>query len=250
MAQADARRCVLLPEVREMPRATPLVNKILSALTESDLSLLTPYLKPVDLPLRKRLETPRRSIEHIYFPDKGFVSVVADGAPYQHVEVGLIGREGMTGLAVVLGTDRTPNATLVQNAGAGQRISADSLRGAMGKSSSLQPLLLLYAHAFLIQATQTAKANARCSLEERLARWLLMAHDRLDTDDLNITHDFLSVMLGVRRPGVTVALSLLEKSGLISTNRGVISVLDRAALKQAASGAYGVAEAEYNRVFG
>src|SRR4030095_14322761 len=157
----------------------------LSALTESDLSLLTPHLKPVDLPLRKRLETPQRSIEHVYFPDSGFVSVVADGAPDQHVEVGLIGREGMTGLAVVLGADRTPNATFVQNAGAGQRIAADRLRDAMGKSSTLQPLLLLYAHTFLIQATQTAKANARSSLDERLARWLLMAHDRLDTDALH-----------------------------------------------------------------
>ena len=137
------------------------VNKILSALTENDLSLLAPDLAPVDLPLRKRLEIARRSIEHIYFPDTGFVSVVADGAPEQHVEVGMIGREGMTGLAVVLGTDRTSNETYVQNAGAGQRISADSLRHAMGKSSTLQPLLLLYAHTFLIQVTQTAKANAR-----------------------------------------------------------------------------------------
>ena len=233
-----------------MPKAVPFANKILSALTASDLRLLAPRLTSVDLPLGKRLETPRRSIEHIYFPESGFVSVVADGAPDQHVEVGLIGREGMTGLAVILGADRTPNETLVQNEGAGQRITADSLRDAMGKSSTLQPLLLLYAHAFLIQATQTAKANAGSSLEERLARWLLMAHDRLDTDDLNITHEFLSVMLGVRRSGVTVALSLLEKGGLISTNRGVISVLDRAGLKQAANGAYGVAEAEFNRIFG
>lgn len=98
--------------------------------------------------------------------------------------------------------------------------------------------------------TQTARANARNKIEERLARWLLMAHDRLGTDELTITHEFLSVMLGVRRPGVTVALSLLEKSGLISTDRGVISVLDRTGLKRAANGAYGVAEAEYNRVFG
>src|SRR4030095_8714056 len=250
-AQADTRRFVLLPiEVREMAKATPFVNKILSALTESDLSLLTPHLKPVDLPLRKRLETPRRSIEHIYFPDSGFVSVVADGAPDQHVEVGMIGREGMTGLAVVLGTDRTPNETYVQNAGAGQRISVGSLRDAVGNSSTLQPLLLLYAHTFLVQVAQTAKANARSSLDERLARWLLMAHDRLDTDDLNITHEFLSVMLGVRRSGVTVALNLLENSALISINRGVVTIVDRKGLKAAANGDYGISEAEVDRVFG
>lgn len=162
----------------------------------------------------------------------------------------MIGREGMTGLAVVLGTDRTPNETYVQNAGAGQRISIGSLRDAVGKSSTLQPLLLLYAHTFLIQVTQTAKANARCSLDERLARWLLMAHDRLDTDDLNITHEFLSVMLGVRRSGVTVALNLLENSALISINRGIVTIVDRKGLKEAANGAYGVSEAEFNRVFG
>ena len=120
----------------------------------------------------------------------------------------------------------------------------------MDESASLRSHLLLYAHAFLVQVTQTAKANARNSIEERLARWLLMAHDRLETDVLTITHALLSVMLGVRRPGVTIALSLLEKGGLISTDRRAISVLDRTGLRRTAKGAYGVAEAEYNRVFG
>ena len=117
-------------------------------------------------------------------------------------------------------------------------------------SSTLRPLLLLYAYTFLIQTAQTAKANARSSLDERLARWLLMAHDRLETDDLNITHEFLSVMLGVRRSGVTVALNLLEGTALISINRGVVTIVDRKGLKAAANGAYGVTEAEYKRVFG
>ena len=165
-------------------------------------------------------------------------------------EVGLIGREGMSGLSVLLGTDRSPNDTIFQHVGVGLRITAVELRKAMLKSAPLRRQLQLYVHSFLIQVTQTARANARNKIEERLARWLLMAHDRLGTDELTITHEFLSVMLGVRRPGVTVALSLLEKSGLISTDRGVISVLDRTGLKRAANGAYGVAEAEYNRVFG
>jgi Crp-like helix-turn-helix protein len=251
MAQADARRFVLLPiEVRGMPKAPVFANKILSALTDDDLGLLTPYLKPVDLPLRKRLETARRLVAEVYFPDSGFVSVVADGAPDQHVEVGMIGREGMTGVAVVLGADRTPHDTFVQNAGAGQKISADRLRSAMGMSSTLRPLLLLYAYTFLIQTAQTAKANARSSIEERLARWLLMAHDRLETDDLKITHEFLSVMLGVRRSGVTVALNLLESTALISIHRGITTIVDRRGLRAAANGAYGVSEAEYDRVFG
>ena len=212
--------------------------------------MLAPHLKSVDLPLRKRLEAPRRATEHIYFPESGFASVVADGAVAQRVEVGMIGREGMTGLAVVLGTDRSPNETYIQNAGKGLQMPAAELRKVMATNASLHHHLLLYAHAFLMQATQTAKSNARNKIEERLARWLLMAHDRLDNDELAITHEFLSLMLGVRRPGVTVALSLLERSALITTDRGVISIVDRAGLKGAANGAYGTAETELNRIFG
>ena len=120
----------------------------------------------------------------------------------------------------------------------------------MKRSRSLQHCLQLYAHTFVIQVTGTARANARSKLEERLARWLLMAHDRLERDELLITHDFLSIMLCTRRPGVTVGLNLLEKTGVIRTHRGVISILDRTGLKRAANGAYGVPEAEFERLFG
>jgi CRP-like cAMP-binding protein len=221
----------------------------LSHLSSADFALLEPNLTRVDLPLRKRLEAPRRSIDHVYFPESGFVSVVADGG-VGRIEVGLIGREGMTGLAVVMGTDRTPNETFVQNAGEGSKIASASLRRAIGQSRSLHHCFLLYAHTFLLQATHTARANARSKLEERLARWLLMAHDRLEQDELVITHEFLSLMLGARRPGVTVGLNLLEKSGLIQNHRGVISIIDRTGLKRAANGAYGVPEAEFDRLFG
>ena len=236
-------------EVRSLVPA-PIANRLLSRLTAPDLGLLRPHLKDVDLPLRKRLETPRKIIEQIYFPESGFVSVVADGVANQRVEVGMIGLEGMTGLAVLLGTDRSPNETFVQNAGKGLRMPATELRKAMERSGTLRSHLLLYAHAFLVQATQTARANSRSKLEERLARWLLMAHDRLGTDDLVITHEFLSMMLGVRRPGVTVGLNLLERAALIRIHRGVISIIDRTGLKRAANGAYGVAEAEFSRLFG
>lgn len=242
-------QCSCPLEVEELAKASP-SNRLLSRLASDDLGLLKRHLERVDLPLRKRLESPRRDIEHVYFPESGFVSVVADGAPIRRVEVGLIGREGMTGLAVVLGADRSPNETFVQNAGSALRMPATDLRRAMERSSSLRSHLLLYAHAFLIQVMQTAKTNARSKIEERLARWLLMAHDRLNTDELGMTHEFLSVMLGVRRPGVTVALSFLERTALITTDRGVISIVDRAGLKRAANGAYGVAETEFNRVFG
>jgi CRP-like cAMP-binding protein len=229
---------------------TPAANKLLSRLPAPDLKLLTRHLKAVDLPLRKRLEISGRAIDQVYFLESGFASVVANGAPNYRVEVGMIGREGMTGLAVVLGTDRSPNDTYMQNAGKGLSMPVAELVKAMRRSTTLRSSLLLYVHAFLVQASQTAKANGRSKIEERLARWLLMAHDRLEKDDLVITHEFLSVMLGVRRPGVTVALSFLDKAGLITTDRGVISIIDRAGLKLATNGAYGVAEAELNRVFG
>lgn len=236
-----------LLEVRDLALAG---NKLLSRISTRDLKVLTRHLKAIDLPLRKRLETSGRPIDQVYFLESGFASVVANGTPADRVEVGMIGREGMTGLAVVLGTDRSPNDTYMQNAGKGLSMPAAELVKAMRSSTTLRSSLLLYAHAFLVQATQTAKANGRSKIEERLARWLLMAHDRLEADDLVITHEFLSVMLGVRRPGVTVALQFLEKTALITTDRGVISIVDRKGLKRAANGAYGVAEAEFNRVFG
>jgi CRP-like cAMP-binding protein len=229
-----------------LPKTT--TNRLLSRLPPRDFGLLAPHLMSVDLPLRKRLEIPDQAIEHVYFPESGFASVVSAGA--EQVEVGIIGREGMTGLAVVLGTDRTPNGTFIQNAGAGLMMAAAELRRLMKISVPLHDLLTLYAHTFLIQATQTARANGRSKIEERLARWLLMAHDRLESDKLAITHEFLSMMLGVRRPGVTIALSFLEKTALITTHRGVISIIDRRGLKRTANGAYGVSETEFNRVFG
>ncbi|HWO73416.1 MAG TPA: hypothetical protein VNN21_07650 [Dehalococcoidia bacterium] len=145
-------------------------NGILSRISATDLALLTPHLKPVDLPLRKQLETRRRPIEYIYFLDSGFASVVANGGAGHSIEVGLIGREGMTGLAVVLGTDRSPNDTFVQMAGMGSRIAVPNLRRALEKSRTLHSSCLLYAHAFTIQTMYTAMANGRSKLEERLAR--------------------------------------------------------------------------------
>jgi CRP-like cAMP-binding protein len=231
------------------PSYTP-QNHLLSRLTADDLALLKPGLTRVDLPLRKQLEAPGKRINSVYFIDSGFASVVADGSARNKIEVGMIGREGMTGVAVVLGSDRSPHETYIQNAGEGSRIGAAKLRTAITRSRSLQACLLLYAHAFLIQATYTAIANGRSKLEDRLARWLLMAHDRLDLDELSITHEILSIMLGVRRPGVTVALNLLERDGLIKSHRGVITIVDRKGLRRASNGAYGVPEAEFNRLFG
>jgi CRP-like cAMP-binding protein len=225
-------------------------NRILTRLSPGDFGLLKPHLEPVDLPARTRLEQPNKRIEHVYFIERGFASVVCNGAGHRDIEVGLIGREGVTGLAVIMETDRTPHQTFMQAAGAGQRIASSALREAMEQSAGLRRSLLHYCHAYVIQTAQTAMANGRSKIEERLARWILMAHDRLDGNELPLTHEFLATMLGVRRPGVTVALNLLERAGLIQANRGVIVVIDREGLVENSNGAYGASEAEFQRLFG
>ena len=231
-----------------LPRST--ANRLLSRLSSEDLLLLQPNLKRVDLPLRRQLERPNKPIDQIYFLESGFASVVADGSGGRGIEVGLIGREGMTGLPVLMGTDRSPHETFIQSAGEGVKISAGSLRKAIDHSRSLHRTFLLYAHAFALQVTNTATANGRSKIEQRLARWLLMAQDRIGGDEVSLTHELLSVMLGVRRPGVTVALGLLERAGVLHASRGVISIIDRKGLERLANNAYGVAEAEYRRLLG
>jgi CRP-like cAMP-binding protein len=224
-------------------------NRLLSRLSADDFALLARNLSAVDLPIRKRLEGRNARIDHVYFLESGFASVVGQSSG-RSIEVGMIGREGMTGLAVVLGTDRSINDTFIQGAGSGWKITAENLRQAMAQSSSLHAGWLLYAHAFGAQTTSTAVANGRSKIEERLARWILMASDRVDSDELDLTHEFLSMMLGVRRPGVTLALHLLVQSGLIQVARGIIRVIDREGMEEISNGAYGVPEAEFQRLFG
>jgi CRP-like cAMP-binding protein len=234
-----------------MPKAAPTrsPNRILSRLSPDELGLLQPHLEAVDLPVRKPLENRNKAIEHVYFIEHGFASVVANGTG-RSIEVGLIGREGMTGLAVLMGSDRTPHDTFMQAAGDGQRLPSATLRQVMDESPTIHRSFLHYGHAFVVQTAQTALANGRSKIEERLARWLLMSNDRLDGDEVPLTHEFLSVMLGVRRPGVTNALDLLEKKGLIRAKRRAIAILDRAGLRKSSNGAYGIAEADFQRLFG
>jgi CRP-like cAMP-binding protein len=217
-------------------------------LAPADLALLKPRLSAIDLPLRKHLELPNKAIDSVYFLDAGFASVVANGNG-QSIEVGLIGREGMTGLAVVMGADRSPNATYMQLAGHGRKISAADLRDAMSASETLRASFLRYGHAFIVQMSHTALANGRNKVEERLARWLLMARDRNDSNELSLTHEFMSIMLGVRRAGVTVALDVLEKKSLVRVKRGGVTILDRKGLEKMTNGAYGVPEAELKRLW-
>ena len=211
-------------------------NLILSRLSKTDLALLEPHLEPVDLPLRKVLGRANKKITAVYFPESGFASVVVNtGKP---IEVGLIGREGMTGLPVVLGGDRSDNETYMQAAGQGLCMRANELRNAIEKSRTLHSSMLRYAHAYLNQTAKTAVANGRSKIEERLARWLLMAHDRVESPELPLTHEFLAMMLGVRRPGVTVAVQHLEREGVIARRRGRIVICNREKLEKLSNGTY------------
>ncbi|HYV87476.1 MAG TPA: Crp/Fnr family transcriptional regulator [Candidatus Polarisedimenticolia bacterium] len=235
-----------MPEAR---RTNTDSNWILQNLTRKDSALLAPELESVDLPLRRSLESRNRKIEHVYFLDSGFASIVANGPHDRQIEVGLIGREGMTGSTLAMGTDRSPNETYMQQAGKGRRVKAAGFVRALEQCPGLRRSCLLFAHTLTIQTAHTAMANGRNKLEERLSRWLLMAHDRTDGDDLPITHEFLGLMLGTQRPGVTIAMNHLEQAGLIRARRGIVSILDRAALEKTAAGAYGTPEAELKRVF-
>jgi CRP-like cAMP-binding protein len=156
----------------------------------------------------------------------------------------------MSGTAVVLGGDQSPHATYIQVAGEAQWIKANQLRKAMRASDSLHALLLKYVQAFMAQTTHTAIANARAQIDRRLARWILMAHDRTGNKVLPLTHEFLALMLGVRRPGVTEALQSLKRQKLIGTGRNQITVLNRNGLEKMAGPSYGVPEKEYRRLIG
>jgi CRP-like cAMP-binding protein len=227
-------------------------NRILRCLSGQDLALLQPRLERVPLPFRKNLQPANRRIKAVYFIEAGLASVVAGNgdAMRRQAEVGVVGFEGMTGLALVHGSLRSPCEIFMQAEGEAQCISADNFCRAIEQSRSLLKCCLWYAHVFGVQSAWTAVANARGKIEERLSRWLLMAQDRLQSDKLLLTHEFLSLMLGVRRAGVTTALQELERRCVIATARGEITVRDRDGLIETANGLYGTPEAEFERLFG
>jgi CRP-like cAMP-binding protein len=233
-----------------MLAVSPSSNLLLAALSRADLGLLQPHLKHGPLKLRQDLECPNRRIDYVYFPDGGFASVVAVQSNNTRVEVGLIGYEGMTGTSILLGSDRTPHSTYIQAAGQGHRIRTLKLRQAMEASKSLRMLLLRYVQVFMVQTAHTAISNARGRLDARLARWLLMAHDRVRDETLPLTHEFLSLMLGVRRAGVTETLHSLESQKLIYTGTGRVTLRNRKGMERTAGNSYGTPEAEFRRLIG
>lgn len=226
-------------------------NLLLRALSRADYALLEPHLEPVTLKVKVSLFHPNEPIERVYFLEDGVASIVSDQEGGRPVEIGIHGREGMSGVPVVLGAQRSPHDSMIQVGDApAQSIPSERLLDACAKSPALNQLLLRYAHTLSVQTAQTAAANATFDLPERCARWLLMCDDRLESDRIELTHEFLSMMLAVRRSGVTVTLHELQEMGAIRTSRGVITISDRSQLEEIAGEFYGQAEAEYQRLIG
>ena len=225
-------------------------NKILTRLTGGDFAVLAPQLEliacPQSLPLVERDTT----IRDVFFLEDGVASVVVSSPEGQITEAGVIGWEGFVIPAVVLGSDRVTTDVAIQIAGSAHRIDRLALLDAVRRSVSLRDALVRFAQALMVQTTYTLLSNAVHQIDERLARWLLMCHDRVSSDDLHLTHEFMSIMLSVRRPSVTNALHVLEGNGYIKTDRGYVTIVDRTGLEEFAADAYGQAEAEYRRLVG
>jgi CRP-like cAMP-binding protein len=226
-------------------------NLLLGACSAADYALLQPDLTRVDLAMRQSLFASDQAIQHVYFLEGGLGSVVAQQEDGAEIEVGIFGLEGMSGAPILLGVDRSPHRGFMQLAPAtALSIPAGALTRACEQSQSLRKLLLAYVQCSIVQAAQTAASNGNNELPERLARWLLMCHDRVEGDEIAITHEFLGMMLAVRRSGVTVALHALEGASAIKARRGLVTITDRERLLEIADGSYGGAEAEYRRLIG
>lgn len=221
-------------------------NRLLAALPRNDFCHLFSTLEPITLVLRQVLQDAAKPVEHVYFMEEGVSSVLtimADGAT---IEVGMIGSEGMVGVAELLGGGLAQEV-IVQIPGRALRMPSALCRHAFDESAAVRTVLLRFAGALLRLSSQTAACNRLHSIEQRCARWLLMAHDRVGTERMPMTHEFLASMLGVRRAGVTTAAGELQRSGLISYRQGEITIRDREGLETLACECYAVDHAQLIR---
>ena len=232
----------------DMFSQTSFRNRLLRSLSTADLGLLSPHLEHLLLPMSSIIEEPGLCVDKAIFFESGIGSTIVLGADNRQSEGGHIGREGMSGRAVVLGSGVASTRILMQVPGEGFSVRADLLREAMEASRTLRGLMNLFISASEVQVAHTLLAATGYHIEQRLARWLLMYHDRIDGDDLPVTHGLLGMMLNVRRAGVTNGIHILEGEHAIRADRGRVHVRDRAKLVAMAGGSYGIPEAEYERL--
>jgi len=225
-------------------KSPPIANQLLAALPKKDYQALQRHLEEVPLVFEEVLYQPNALLSDVYFPNSGIVSLLAGVNERSTLEVGLVGNEGVVGLSVFLGVNSSLNRAVVQGAGSAMKMKATAFRKTSNHGGVLQRLLQRYSHSVLTQVTQSAVCNQFHSLDARLARWLLMTHDRMGEDDFQLTHEFLSNMLGVRREGVSLAAGDLQKRKLIRYSRGRLTVLDRAGLEATSCACYEIIRGE------
>ena len=223
-------------------------NRLLQLAPPAEYLRLTPHLETVRLTRRQVLYGPNEPIRHVYFPQTGVLSAISHLHADRAVEVGTIGNEGMLGLPVFLMSDRAPLEALVHVPGVAKRVAASTFRELLSDCSEFHMVLHRYTLTFLTQVAQGAACNRVHSITERCARWLLMTHDRMQADRFPLTQDLLAVMLGARRPGVSIAAASLQEQGLIRYTRGRIAITDRKGLEAAACECYGIVRQHLDRM--
>lgn len=225
-------------------------NYLLAGLSPADFGILAPHLEPETTSRGEVWAAPNVRPGKIMFPVSSIASVVAMTSDERRIEVGLFGRDGLSAPHLLLGVDTSPHQTFAQVAGKGFSLPTDALLEAVEASSTLKAHLIKYVQTFTTQVAHTALSNGSYKIEERLARWLLMCHDRRDDDDVPLIHEFLALMLGVRRAGVTLAVHVIEGLGAVRAERGLIRIVNRAKLEEIAGSSYGAPEGEYEKILG
>lgn len=225
-------------------------NRLLQALASDDFARLLPHFERVEVRKGNVLIHQGDTLDFAYFPEGGLSSNLTTTSDGRKIEVGCFGFEGMVSTATLLGSDRASHDILVQIGAPWLRIKTEALKEACKASPALHELLLRFVQIQILTLSRSVLANGAYTLKERLARWLLMVHDRVEGDDLPLTHEFLCLMLAVRRSGVTLAIQELEGLGLIRAKRALLTVVDRERLIELAGDSYGFAEAEYERLIG
>jgi CRP-like cAMP-binding protein len=224
------------------------VNKLLAALPDAEYQRLVPHLERVPLSFRQVLHEAGEAIEYVYFPHRAIVSVLSTMEDGSMIEVALVGSDGVVGIPAVLGDNIATATAMVQVPHSGMRMKASVLKTEFGRSGVLQSLLLRYIQALFALVTQNAACNRLHYLDVRLARWLLLVCDRVESNELPLTHEFIAQMLGVRRAGVTEAANSLQQAGLIHYKRGKVTILNREDLEAASCECYEIIKDEYARL--
>ena len=225
-------------------------NKLLAALSARCYKRLHPFLEAVELPLGKILYNPKQLIKSVYFPRRAAVSMVNIFEDGSMVEVGVVGREGVVGISLLSGDEVSPHQAIVQIADGGWQMKAAIFKREIESNGELASIARRYSQALFTQVAQTAACNRMHPIVKRLARWLLLMQNRMESDVLQLTHEFISTMLGTRRAGVTEAAGSLQAGGIITYRRGKVTILDQKKLEKASCECYRIVKDEYDRLLG